>query len=248
MGMADLHLHTSHSDGQPSVAALLDTIAARGELTVIAITDHDTIAGAAVARRLARERGYPFEVIVGEEVTTSDGHIVGLFLERPVPPGLSAAATVAAIHAQGGLAFAPHPFFQDRPRRDRRAMVGIGRLLRELPVDAVEVVNGTPFLGLANRRARRFAARHRLTALGSSDAHIACAAGKGYTRFSGRTAADLRRAILLGAVMPSARPYTARELLAYWRFWRDYQRYDARPTAGGAVHGAQRDGAANVAR
>lgn len=248
MGKADLHLHTAYSDGQPSVPVLLDAVAALGDLTVIAVTDHDTIAGAEVARRLAQDGGYPFEVIVGEEVTTRDGHLVGLFLERAVPPGLSAAATVDAIHAQGGLAFAPHPFFDDRPRRDRRPMAGVGGLLRELPVDAVEAINGAPFLGRANRRARRFAARHRLPALGCSDAHIACAAGKGYTRFAGRTAADLRRAILLGAVMPGAQPYTARELLAYWRYWRHYARYDARPTAERAVPGARRDGATTAAR
>lgn len=229
-GKADLHLHTAHSDGQISVRALLDHVAARTDLTAIAITDHDTIAGAEVARRLARDGDYPFEVIVGEEVTTRDGHIVGLFLTAAVPPGLSAAATVDAIHAQGGLAFAPHPFFKDRPRRDRRAMDGVGRVLPHLAVDAVEVDNSTPFLELANRRARRYAVRTGCVALGASDAHIACAIGKSYTRFPGRGAADLRRAILAGTVTPGACRYTLPELLAYLRFWLDYdKRFPAAP-------------------
>ncbi len=235
-GKADLHLHTTYSDGEPSVAALLEHVAARTDLTVIAITDHDTIAGAEVARWLARERAYPFEVIVGEEVTTREGHIVGLFLDTAVPPGLSAAATVAAIHAQGGLAFAPHPFFNDRPRRDRRKMDSIGQVLAGLPVDAVEVDNSTPFLELANLRARRFAARHGWPAIGASDGHIARAAGKSFTRFPGCGAADLRRAILAGTVAPGAARYSPADLLAYLRFWLTYGKRVplALPRAGGA--------------
>lgn len=222
VGKADLHLHTSYSDGEPSVAALLGFVAARTDLTVIAITDHDTIAGAEVARRLAEERAYPFEIIVGEEVTTRDGHIVGLFLDRAVPPGRGAAATVDAIHAQGGLAFAPHPFFHDRPWRERRTMDSVGRILADLPVDALELDNSTPFLEWANFRARRFNARYHLPALGASDAHITRAIGKSYTLFPGRAAADLYRAIVAGTVAPASRRYSPADLLAYLRYWCGY--------------------------
>src|SRR4051812_19543289 len=100
MGKADLHLHTTHSDGATPVPALLAAVAARGDLTVIAITDHDTIAGAEQARHLVAQGRYPFDVIVGEEVSTRDGHIVGLFLREVIAPGLTAAATIAAIHDQ----------------------------------------------------------------------------------------------------------------------------------------------------
>ncbi len=120
VGKADLHLHTTYSDGAITVRALLDRVATRGELAVVAITDHDTIAGAEAAQQLAQRERYPVEVIVGEEVTTRQGHIVGLFLREAIPPGQSAVDTVAAIHRQGGLAFAPHPFFNDRPLRQRR--------------------------------------------------------------------------------------------------------------------------------
>src|SRR5690348_4068904 len=109
-GTADLHVHTRHSDGEPSVRELLEHVAGRTTLNVIAIADHDTIAGALEARHIARESGHPFEVVVGEEVSTRDGHLVGLFLYERVRPGMSAADTVAAIKEQGGLAFAPHPF------------------------------------------------------------------------------------------------------------------------------------------
>lgn len=247
MGTADLHLHTAHSDGQASVRAVLDAVAARGDLAVIAITDHDTIAGATAARRLVREGRYPFEVIVGEEVSTRDGHIVGLFLTRAVPPGRRAAETIAAIHAQGGLAFAPHPFFNDRPWRGRRSMDGVGRLLATLAVDAVEVDNSTPFLERANARARRFAAQRRLPALGASDAHILTAIGKSFTYFPGASAADLRRAIVAGTVVPGAKRYTLPELLAYLRFWCDYGKSPA-GTAREAARAREADGATEIAR
>src|SRR5437773_851022 len=156
MGRADLHLHTCHSDGAPTVRALLEHVAARTHLNVIAITDHDTIVGALEARDIMRRASYPFEVIVGEEVTTRDGHLVGLFLHECVPPGLSADKTIAAIHVQDGLAFAPHPFFRAQQRAERPiTMVGLGTLVARLDLDAIETINATPFLGLANRRASR---------------------------------------------------------------------------------------------
>src|SRR5579864_9474354 len=105
---ADLHMHTRYSDGRPTVRALLDHIARRTRLQVIAITDHDTIEGALEARAL--QARYPFEVVVGEEISSREGHILALFLRQHVAPGMSAAETIAAIHEHGGLAIAAHPF------------------------------------------------------------------------------------------------------------------------------------------
>src|SRR5689334_8400182 len=102
-------MHTSHSDGWPSPGAVVDHVASLGDLDVIAITDHDTIEGALQAADLAADRPDAPHVIVGEEVSSRHGHILGLFLERRVEPGLSAAATVSAIHDQGGIAIAAHP-------------------------------------------------------------------------------------------------------------------------------------------
>ena len=224
MGLADLHIHTAYSDGAPTVQAVLATVAARRTLAVIAITDHDTIAGAQLAQQLLATQHYPFEVIVGEEITSREGHIVGLFLQKAIAPGMDAAETIAAIHAQDGLAFAPHPFFNERPWRSRRTMDSVGALAATLPFDAIEVDNSTPFLERANLRARRFAACHQLTALGASDAHILAAIGKSYTTFPGNTAAALRRAIATGTCQAGAQPYHSAELLDYFRFWVGYGR------------------------
>src|ERR1700738_1359564 len=110
-GLAALHLHTSYSDGWPSPAEVVDHVTLETSLDVIAITDHDTIEGALrAAEHSERTAGVP--VIAGEEVSSRQGHILGLFLERRIPPGLSAAATVDEIHNQGGLAIAAHPFWR----------------------------------------------------------------------------------------------------------------------------------------
>lgn len=219
---ADLHLHTTASDGVATVAELLAYVTMATDLRVIAVTDHDTIVAAQEARALAERRGMPVEVIVGEEVSSRDGHIIGLWLRERVPPGLSAAETVAAIHAQGGLAFAAHPFFRSRrPSRPGAPMMeGIGRLLRHVAFDAVEVINGTPCLQVANLKARRFNREWcQLPELGGSDAHILPAIGKSHTLFPGRTAADLRRAIECHAVMAAVAWYRPAELAAYAAFY-----------------------------
>jgi predicted metal-dependent phosphoesterase TrpH len=218
---ADLHLHTHYSDGRASPSELVRHVAAFGQLQVIAVTDHDTITGAREAAALAP--GFGVTCIVGEEVSSTGGHIVGLFLQEVVPAGLSPAQTLAAIHAQGGLAFAPHPFFQPRrqgTRQDLPAMESVGQLVETLPFDAIEVINATPFLGGANRAAQRCNRElTKLPELACSDGHILEAVGKGFTIFPGESADDLRRAIRGGTTLPQAIPYTPAELLHYMNFW-----------------------------
>jgi predicted metal-dependent phosphoesterase TrpH len=214
VGRADLHIHTCYSDGRPSVRAVLDHVAHRTALQVIAITDHDTIDGALAAKDLQRE--YPFEIIVGEEVTSREGHILALFISRRVPPRLSAAETIAAIHEQGGIAIAAHPFIT----AFGEPVQGVGKKFASLPFDGVEVENSTPFMYWANFRARRHNRQVvRMPEVGNSDAHIVEAIGKSYTRFAGSTAADLRRALCQGQTTAHASNYGSRELLAYLAFW-----------------------------
>lgn len=164
----DLHCHSRFSfDSISKPADLVRAAAARG-LTHLAITDHDTIEGALRARDLA-PRG--LTVIVGEEVLTRDGDCLGLFLERPVPPGLSLAETIEAIHAQGGLAGLPHPF--DRLRRSSGLAGGreaaLGPILPGL--DFIEAFNARAVSPSANERAAELAVRQGLPGVASSDAH-----------------------------------------------------------------------------
>src|SRR5262245_65524190 len=112
-GRADLHVHTLWSDGAQRPEEVVAVAAER--VDVVAITDHDEIRGALRARDFARERPeLGVDVVVGEEISTLNGHLLGLFLEERVPPGLTALETSGEIHAQGGLAVAAHTFLASR--------------------------------------------------------------------------------------------------------------------------------------
>ncbi|HEX6488687.1 MAG TPA: CehA/McbA family metallohydrolase [Candidatus Dormibacteraeota bacterium] len=219
-GTADLHLHTNFSDGWPTPAQLIRHVSHNTELDVIAVTDHDRIEGALEAAELAAAFSRP-HVIVGEEVSSRDGHIVGLFLERRVRPGMSAAATIDAIHAQGGVAFAAHPFWRTaRAVRGHGAVHGVGWLAAELDFDAIEVENSTPGFLPFNVLARRLQTGSRIAELGNSDAHILDAVGRAYTTFPGATAQELRQAIESGRTRAKRRRYEAMGLMRYavWGF------------------------------
>lgn len=202
-GTADLHVHTTASDGSDSPHAVYQTAARRG-LDVIAVTDHDTLLGGLIAADVARRAEAPPCVIVGEEVSSSQGHIIGLFLRELVRPGMNAADTIRAIHAQGGVAIAPHPFWRTLAAETARPH-GVGALVFDLPFDAIEVRNGgfTPSMVRANRRAAAAAKALDATAVGGSDAHVRQAIGWAHTRFPGHTPDDLRRALAARATSPS---------------------------------------------
>jgi predicted metal-dependent phosphoesterase TrpH len=224
-GRADLHAHTTASDGWPSPQQLVDQ-ARRVRLDVIAVTDHDTIEGALRACEHASRRG-KLEVIVGEEVSSRDGHIVGLFLQKRIRPGMSAAATVHAIHDQGGLAVAVHPFWRTQ-RRTRGARVhGVGWLAAELDFDAIEIENATPGFYFFNQLARRLNVGLGSADVGGSDAHIVDAIGRAYTEFPGKTSKMLRAAIEAGTTVAGRQRYRAMGLMRYAAWGLNHERYVA---------------------
>ena len=225
-GRADLHMHTDRSDGWPSPAAVIDHVIENTDLHVIAITDHDTIEGALRGAERAARLKSKLQVVIGEEVTSRDGHILALFIEKRVRPGMSAAATIHAIHDQGGLAVAAHPFWRtQRMVRAGGRIHGVGWLAAELDFDAVEVENATPGFLVFNQMAHRMSDGLGATKLGSSDAHILDAIGRAYTEFRGRTAADLRKAIENGRTEPRRIRYRAVGLMRYAAWGFNHQRY-----------------------
>jgi predicted metal-dependent phosphoesterase TrpH len=191
----DLHCHSSSSFDSLSKPADLVRNASRFGLTHLAITDHERIDGAQRARDLAPE---DVTVIVGEEVRTTGGDLLGLFLERAVPPGMSPAETAAAIHEQGGLVGLPHPF--DRFRSSGGALAAAEALEALVAaIDFVEVHNARA-VGRANEQAALFAREHGLPGVASSDAHSLMEVGVAYSVLPGgfSTATELSR--LLGDV------------------------------------------------
>jgi len=195
-GRADLHIHTLASDGTAGVEAILDHVERRTDLDVIAITDHERIDAAVAGRAMALDRGLRAEVIVGEEVTTLGGHLLALFIDRPIRPYRSLRTSILAVHEAGGLAIPAHPLVP-------YPLCAQGWILRRLlddpdPAahpDGLETFNPTSLGKPWHHRVVRFADVHGLARVGNSDAHALEAVGTGWTTFPGETAADLRRAI-----------------------------------------------------
>jgi predicted metal-dependent phosphoesterase TrpH len=190
---ADIHIHSNHSDGLASVPEIMEYVQHKTDLKVIAITDHNTMQGARFAESLAEL--YDFEVVVGEEVSSKQGHIIGLYLEEEVRPGMSAADTVRAIEEQGGIAVIAHPFSMKGVFGPRGQNL-FAAAANDWAFHAFETYNSLPFLVWANRLAAKTLAGGRgVAATGGSDAHVLEAVGKGYTLFRGSSAADLRTSI-----------------------------------------------------
>jgi predicted metal-dependent phosphoesterase TrpH/glycosyltransferase involved in cell wall biosynthesis len=170
---ADLHMHTSHSyDCATDPEALVDHCIEQG-LGAIAITDHNEISGALEAAALDK----PITVIVGEEVKTAQGEVIGLFLNERIEPGLSMGDTIAAIQEQGGLVYMPHPF-------DRlHTIPDAPTLLRHLDqIDILEVYNSRLLFDSFNDDALRFASKYNLIQAAGSDAHVLPGIGTAFNR------------------------------------------------------------------
>ena len=154
LGHADVHVHTKYSGVTEhgilkfpeSVSNPNDVvkIAKRVNLDIVCITDHNSILGAVKAKSFAKEHDC-VEVVVGEEISTADGEIIGLFLNELVPPGLSVEETVDLVRQQDGMLVAPHPFSYHVP--------ALGLLVDDIDLDGIEVINGGHIDGPANDRA-----------------------------------------------------------------------------------------------
>lgn len=171
MILVDLHTHSVASPDGSLKLQDYDHALSTGLLDVIAITDHDTIDFALEARARLGEG-----IIVGEEVSTSEGEIVGLYLSEPVEPGLSVEATIAAIKSQGGLVYVPHPFETVRNGLNEATLNRIAD-----SVDIIEVHNGRAVFQNRAKESENWAATHNVVVAASSDAHGKIGWGRTYT-------------------------------------------------------------------
>ena len=195
-GRADIHMHTTASDGFATIQRVLDHIAYNRLLDVMAITDHDVMDASLWAYN--HRQMYPFDIIPGVEVSSADGHVLALWVTQPIPAGLSLAETAAAIHKQGGMAILAHPFelivCPDAAVRYLRHP----EVVREAGIDAIEIHNAGAMTPGNNLLARHLAKNLNLPTVGNSDGHSLEAIGRGSTYFKGHTAEDFRAAVLAG--------------------------------------------------
>jgi predicted metal-dependent phosphoesterase TrpH len=206
---ADLHIHTRVSDGLASVEQTLAYAEHRTDLDAIAITDHEDVNGGLRGRELAARRGYRLEVVPGAEVTTLQGHLVALFIERTPKSFRPIERTLEDIHAQGGVAIVPHPNSRFTRSISRRTLERIcQRNEQGVTFDGIDLVQPS---ALNRRGADSVAERNRdawrVPVTAASDAHYLGHLGTGWVEWDEAGMEGLRRALLTGTTRPGMSEY-----------------------------------------
>lgn len=173
----DLQVHTAASPCSSMTPSELVDAARERDLDAVAITDHDTVDAVRAVRKAAPD---DLEVIPGVEITTEQGHLLGIGVDEVPPQSVDVFAAVDMIHDQGGVAILSHPFDRLRQAYNRNLDdYGMAALARR--VDAVEGVNSRCLLRVSNDKARAFARMHGLPCTGGSDAHFPMELGRAVT-------------------------------------------------------------------
>ncbi len=190
---ADLHIHTEYSiDCDMSLEQIISRCQEMG-IDCIAIADHGTAEGALKMQSIA-----PFTVIVAEEILTTHGEIMGMFLKETIPSGLSVEQTISQIKAQGALVNIPHPFDVFRPSVLDSSKIEISAE----QIDLIEVFNSRYFLLRSSVKAQTFAEKYGIPQSAGSDAHTPHEIGNAYIEipeFNGRD--DFLRALKKGRIL-----------------------------------------------
>jgi predicted metal-dependent phosphoesterase TrpH len=214
LSRADLHIHSTYSDGIPTIEQILKHTELHTGLDVIAITDHNVIDGSLRARDLWAKSSYRFDFIVGEEVSTNEGHLLALFIEKHIPPHLSIERSIDLIHDQGGLAIVVHPLHPFFRMSCQREVLDRIHANKDLWLDGIETWNA----GLCGIYANRIAMRtnrqcYGWSEVGNSDAHTLNAIGRACTLFQGNTASDVRTAIQSGLSAPGGKLWSVNDFI-----------------------------------
>lgn len=195
----DLHVHTTNSKDAHTLPTLLAALCRKARIDGIAITDHNV---------LPKSVPDAMTVIPGIEISTAQGHVIGLGISEPVAKGLSADETIRQIRRLGGLVIIPHPYDMLRSSVTPETLT--------IRPDAIEVVNSASFMhSLTWRRAKRFAESRRLPAVAGSDSHIPETLGIAFTvaDADSREVSSILEAIRSGSVEAKGRPVRLTERL-----------------------------------
>ena len=168
-------MHTEYSEDSLLKLEQIAEVVAQKKVDAVAITDHNEVEG---AFRLKKESSFP--VIVGEEIESQQGDIIGLFLQKQIEPGLTAGETITRIKNQGGLVLIPHPF--DRLRSSATGEKPLKKLVEK--IDILEVLNARNIFPADNKLALNFALKHNLLQAAGSDAHTQNEVGNAYVEIN----------------------------------------------------------------
>ena len=202
----DMHVHTNYSvDGKVDPVDVVKQVRKIG-LSGVAITDHNEIEGALAARDYGRRKGVL--VLIGEEISTTCGHLLAFNINKVIEKGLSPEESIERIKVQGGFAVAAHP--------DRYPNGLPGSIVRQLDIVAIETVNSYSVLH-KNRRARKLAYGLELGMTGGSDAHRLKDIGRAYTVFKGTslTPLDIEQQLLAGGTEAVGRSLPYHYVMAF---------------------------------
>ena len=166
------------------------------DLQVAVLTDHNRVDVAQELVARSRDEGIPIGLVVGEEITTRGGHLLGVGLTARVPAGLSLVDAVAAVHDQGGIAVVAHPLLPTHMAASAHLLVELAEGDLRYRPDALEAMHPVAaWVPGWRRRVERLARRCGYAVVGGSDAHVARSVGRGRTCFQGDTEAALMAAI-----------------------------------------------------
>jgi len=204
----DCHLHTVASGDANLTLEQLAERARRSGLDVVCVTDHNETSAAITA---AANRDLGIRIVVGEEIRTPDGDLIGLFLTERIPYVLPLGEVVGRIRAQGGLVYVPHPF--DRIRASLGAV--LPAMCERGDVDVIEVFNAKIDDPALNDQAAALAAAYGLPGGAGSDAHDAAGVGAAWLEMPGFDGpasflAALPQARITGEYRPHAVRYPRR--------------------------------------
>ena len=173
----ELHIHTKYSkDSMQLLLPLYIKCRIKG-ISIVAITDHNNIYGGIKLEKICKKFGNKIHVIVGEEIFTDSGEIIGLFLKDNIKPGMSVDATISEIKRQGGLVYSPHPY--DEKRKKTVLKEHFISLFRD-EIDCIEVYNGRNVLDEYAVKQREIADKYSLKYVIGSDAHTTLEVGRNY--------------------------------------------------------------------
>ncbi|HEX7363825.1 MAG TPA: PHP domain-containing protein [Dehalococcoidia bacterium] len=198
---ADLHIHTEYSmDCTMALEAIIERCLKVG-INCLGVADHNTLAGSLKMKEIA-----PFCIVPGEEILTSEGEVIGFFLEREIPSKLSMKETISLIKAQGGLVCIPHPY--DRLRYSAFKDQVLDEIMPH--VDIIEAFNARSLSKRNATKAMALARKYSKPASAGSDAHTFPEIGNAYVEmpdFNGKE--EFLNALLKGKISGSQTSPTA---------------------------------------
>ena len=179
----DFHVHTEYSHDAMVTLEDVEEILSRNNRVVdaMAIADHNTAEGA-----LKLKKRFKDNIIVGEEVDTGEGELIGYWLSESIQKGLGVDRTIEEIKRQGGKVAVPHPF--DIFRKNRLRIKQLDNLLGR--IDMFEAFNSKNLLNISNVRAKMFALRNKMLLIAGSDAHYKADIGNAYVDCTGLESVD----------------------------------------------------------